>query len=287
MYKLNPLLESNSKRDERRKGAFLGLGAYGLLASGGYGIKNNLDKITGIETRFHNTPTRVADQVLDQGILGKYASDSNNLTNTILGDRAKKQGTDNLVYLSKNKLGADTVGRNRFTKGIDSSRGKTLKVKIPYDEYLKLKKVSNPELLGAKNFEEYFKRLMSDPSVIKKIQHNMSFLPMKEKNKVKKFLETGNFEDLPSAIKKMSKIAYKQNYNIVGKNTDTIKGNISPEFIKGSQHFRKNMGRSNFLNYIKKHPGRFSKGIAGAGLSVGALGGGVYLGKKAYNSNKK
>lgn len=285
MYKLNPLLESRNK-DEQLKGAALGLGSYGLLLGGGYGIKNNLDKITGIETRFHNTPQNVANQVLDQGILSKYASDPNNLTNSVLTDKAK-QGSKDLVYLAKNKSLADDIGKSRFLKGIDSSQGKTLKIKIPYDEYLKLKKVANPELLGAKNSTEYFERLTNDPSMIEKLRYNFSHLPMEERHKVEKFLKTGKFEDLPSDMRKAAKSMFKSNYNDLGKGTDTIKDNISPKFIKGSQHFRKNMGRSNFLNYVKKHPGRFSKGIARLGLSAGALGGAVYLGKKAYDSDKK
>lgn len=287
MYKLNPLLESHEKKNKELKGAAMGLGSYGLLLGGIHGVKNNLDKVTGAETRFHNTPERVANQVLDQGILGKYASDSANLTNAVLGDRAKKQDLDGLVYLAKDKSLAKNVGANRFINKIDSSKGKTLKIKIPYDEYLKMKKVTNPELMGAKNSAEYIERLTNDPSVIKKLQHQFLLSPAKSTPGIEKFLITGNFDDIPPALKKRIKAMYKANYNNIGKGTDAIKGDISPEFIKGSRHFRKNMVRNNFLNYIKKHPGRFSKGIVGAGLGIAGLGGAVYLGKKSYDLNKK
>lgn len=251
MYKLNPLLESNNKQDKEFKKAALGLGSYGLLLGGIHGIKNsNLDQVTGVETRFHNAPKRVVDQILDQGILSKYATDPNNLTNRVLGDRLKKQDIKDLVYLAKNRSLANGSGATRYKIGIDSDKGKTLKVKIPYDEYLKLKRVENPELLGSKNSAEFMDRLP---------QH------------VKKHYSKSTIKDL---------------YNTLSKGSDTIKGDISPEFIKGSKHFKKNMVRNNFLNYVKKHPGRFSKGIAGAGLSLSALGGGVYLGKKAYDLNK-
>jgi len=288
MYQLNPLLESedNSEKLSGPQKAGLRLGAYGTGLAGALGIKNNLDKVTGIETRYHNTPGHVADQVLDQGILGKYATDPNNLTNRVLGDKAKKQGLDGLVYLAKKKTTADQVGLNRVNHGIELSKGRTLKVKIPYDEYLKLQRVANPELMGAKTADEYIRRLTTDPSIIRKLKDHYSMLPENQKQQVKKFLETGNFEDLGKLPKAIHKLLYKLNYKLVGKGTDTIKGNISPEFIEGSKHFRKNMGRSNFLKYVKNHPGRFAKGVGGVGLGAAGLGTAGYLVKKSFDSKK-
>lgn len=121
-----------------------------LVNSGIKDLKKNKRKVIGLEEMFHNTDS--PDAVLKEGIKAKFSEDPNNLANTVLDDISMKEKKGK-VYLGRKKEVSDNVGLSRKQKtGRD---GKTLHVNIPYEDLKKMKQVDNPELHGAKTFEEY------------------------------------------------------------------------------------------------------------------------------------
>lgn len=235
----------------------------GLAVAGGgaaVGSMVSKDKLTGTVTRYHNTSKGNVGSIMEKGILGKYASDPNNLTNL-----AGVPQEDNLVYLHKNKKPLRTIGAQRSKlKGeinddplsilkeyYHPKHNKTLKVVLDYDKDVKGKaKIANPELLGAKSKEEYIENF--------KKKHLFGFL--------------------------VDDSQLSKNYNNL-KGSHIIKGNVDPSKIVGSKHFKKRTIKD-VLRYAKNNKTRFGKEVAKGVAAAGLVSGGVALGLKGYKNRK-
>ena len=143
------------KISEKKLASSVALSGTGIYMLGNEKTRN---KLTGLENLYHSTDSKFIDKIKQEGVLSKYATDEDNITNRILKDidMSKKQGK---VYLGRKRSVADSVGTQRdyinAVKGIEnnkfSGKSKTLKVNIPYEDLKKMKFAENPELLGAKN----------------------------------------------------------------------------------------------------------------------------------------
>lgn len=212
-----------SSKDKLKKAAkttsknLLGVGALyggGTLVSKGLGqLKDAKEELTGLQEMYHNTDTKNVGSIFNEGIKSKFAEDPNNITNQTLTDVSmdKKKGK---VYLARDKHIADEVGQNRKVSSLTVKKedngklryqfghndsGKTLKVNIPYEDLKKMKQVENPELRGAKNAQEFAKKLGLD-----KVDDDIK----------------NSFRDL-------------------GKRTVVIEGDVASKYIKGSKDYQK------------------------------------------------
>jgi hypothetical protein len=176
--------DKREKHDFENAEASVGVG---IAAPGTYyavkkvreGIKSG--DLTGRDTLYHNTHRDNVDSILEHGLESRRALDPENITNTNL--KLNPKDVANKVYLAKEKDAADSVGaayadmlarkkaakegRFYFGLGFDGTFRKelenreTLKVDIPL---WKFKQAENPELRGAKSFEEYFEKIKAlDP----------------------------------------------------------------------------------------------------------------------------
>lgn len=274
MYQYNPLLLEG-------EGNLEATGAVGAGIAGEELIRRNIPYLHGVETRYHNTSLANVDSIMNNGILGSKANDANSYTRKVLGGHIKGSDLDNLVYVAKNKGVANAVGNGRLLRGYGP--GKTLKIKMNYDDFKKLQKVSNPELLGAKNGSEFIKRLIDTPDVKKKFTDLINGLPQNQKKLFVKYLKSGKTSDLPWHAKSLMNLMGKYAYHTLGNKTDTIKGNIAAKHIVGSKHYVDPLANGGWSRYVKNNKGRFAKGVIGAGAGLTALGTAAYLGKKAYD----
>lgn len=234
----------------------------GLAVAGGgvvIGSRISKDKLTGTVTRYHNTSKGNVKSIMENGLLGKYASDPKNLTN-LCGAPQK----DNLVYLHKNKNEVKKFGLQRsILKGEVNSpkeqlkeyffpkHNKTLKVVLDYDKDVKGKaKIANPELLGANTKKEFIQKYTK--------KHPFYF---------------GGDKQL------------EQIYDTL-KGTHMIEGNIDSSKIVGSKKFRKRTGKD-ILRYAKNNKARFGKEVAKGVAAAGLISGGIALGVKGHKNKKK
>ncbi len=219
----------------------------------------NKGNLTGREKLYHVTDAKNIKSILEKGILKSRAGEAGTISRVLKHIDPKK--LKNKVYLAKGRLGAASInplddpsglGIIPTYLGINKNR-KILKASVPVWS-LKKHIVDNPELLGAKNFKEYFKS-------VKKIN-------------------SGASSQMPKDIEK---IIYKSNYNVIGpKGTVVLNKSLNPKFIKGSEKYKK-LGLREFKEFVKRNKLRFSKG---AGISAASLLA-TYLGAKYLLANRK
>lgn len=243
-------------------------------AGGGYILsKTKSGRLTGKVTRYHDAPIEVIDKIKEEGLKGKYASDPNNLTNTIVNDvdMSKKE---NLIYTAKDKATAKSVGASRaavqgkikspkdlIREGLGISKHhKVLKLEFDYDDIKNMERIKNPELRGANNAKEFYENL-------KKIGKIPSNFPNWKK------------------VDPVTKMIFKQQYKSLDDGTHIFKGNISSDHIVGGKGYKKRTAKQ-VINYIKNNPKRFGKELGK--VTAGALLTGYGL-KKGYDymKNKK
>lgn len=258
IYKIKRLFSKKESSDTIKAGV-TGVGAAGILAT------TKTGRLTGKVVRYHNTENKNVQSILENGILSKYATDPDNITNKVLKHvpMGKKEG---LVYTSKKKSVANSVGLQRerlkdpwaglfpptpkdLKKWKDAS--KTLKLEFDYDQIKNLKKEANPELLGANSFEEFRKKFYETHPNIKKSQ--------------------------------LMDLSLRDGYKSLGKDTHVFRGNIKPENIVGGKGYKKRTAKQ-ILKYIENNPGRFGKEAAKVGVGVGL---GSYAIKKAVDNSKQ
>lgn len=232
--------------EKRKKENLLGGAA---VASGGLAVKKLNDKgyITGRETLYHNTAAKNVDSILESGLLSRHAARKGSISDLALQDIPDhlKKGR---VYLAKKKSGARAVGRAHLLHSpfLDSGQEirKNLRVRAPLWNEKEFKLVGNPELRG----------LDLDGFVKMQIKRNPRA-----------------YEMYPVFFKWDTKNSYK----IIGPDsTVVIKGDLAPKYIKGSKHF-KGATVKEILEFAKKNPSKFAKGIAGAAVSGGVTAAGV------------
>jgi hypothetical protein len=257
--------KKNNKDIENAK--TLGLAAAGIAS--GIGGATMLDKannegaLTGRVHLYHNAKSDAVKSILEQGLDGKKTLDPNSYTNNCLNGAATKDGRA-LVYTSKSKWGADNIGRCRYLNGDDYNKGKTLKIKMGYDDYLKRRVKDNPELKGKntkaaykKYYRDYIKACGYEPNIAHDVQSNYLYNQLNAKDDGK---------------------------------CRIFKDKVDRKWIKNSKHYQKNSLKE-WASYVKKHPGHFAKGAAKAAAGTALLGGSAYALTKAYKradaDNKK
>lgn len=269
--KLRRQLFSDKEKSNKKKLA----GGVALSGTGIYmlGNEKTRSKLTGLENLYHSTDSKFIDNIKQEGILSKYATDKDNITNRVLKDvdMSKKQGK---VYLGRRRYVADSVGTQRdrinAARGIKnnkfSGKSKTLKVNIPYEDLKKMKLTENPELLGAKNGKE------AALKVYKKFRKS-GLIPEIKNKKVRNLV---------------ARVIGDNMYDTIGKNTYVVEGNIDSKYIKGSKDYGK-YGFSDFKKYVKNNPKRFAEGAVKTAAGVGLVAGGAYLASKGLkkSTNKK
>lgn len=222
-------------------------------------------QLDGIVRRYHNTKAENVTGIKEHGIKASKALDEDALTRiTGLSENQMKGKT----YMAKKRSGARAVGARRqqiadmtypgvLPNGAESliksfKHQKTMKVNIPLNEYRKLNKVSNPELRGAKSYRDAIKKSL-----------------------------TGTQEIPADPLTAMSM------YKTLGKDTDTIAGDISSKFIKGGKGYKKQTLKG-IGKHIKNNPKDFAKGLGKAGLGTAAIaGGGIMAYKSLKNSMER
>lgn len=262
-----------SEADDIKNSAKL-IGGTAAAGAGSKGIMNQIKKgnLTGRETLYHNTRRSNVDNILKGGVRSSYATDPENITNLIVSDvpMDKKKG---LTYFGRNKGVADGVGltremvdnRDLLLKPTqeqmlrDAKRNnKTLRVNAPT---WKMETAANPELRGARNSRE-FSEIMD--GVAKKKGAPEAALP-----------------------KPLRRLINNVGYKSLGeKGTKVIKGDVGPEFVKGSEKYVRN-SPGEIASFIKNNPKRFRKGSLKAGLGLGALLGGGGAIRSAFSSKEE
>lgn len=230
-----------------------GLGAAG---AGTIGLaKMDKSELTGRVKRYHATDEKNVNSIKESGLKASKAN-GETFTKKVL-DHIPDEELNNKVYLGKKKSVADAVGRGRKSRGY--GKQKVVKVNMDYDEWKKLKKVKNPELLGAKNGEEYIRELM-------------------KRGKVQGFGK--DFDALDPLTKEVLKTQGKATFETLGeKGTEVIEGDIASKFIKGGKGYEKNSLKK-VAKYVKNNPKRFAKGAGKAALGVATVGTGLAVAAK-------
>ena len=120
-----------------------------VLVSAGIGgaALDGEGSLSGRVTRFHNTPTKNVESILNNGLDGTKTLDPKSYTNRVLRGAASKDGRP-LVYTTRSRILANRVGKARRWNGYDTGNGKTLKIKIPVDVENQRRVLDNPELRG-------------------------------------------------------------------------------------------------------------------------------------------
>jgi hypothetical protein len=203
---------------------------YGAVASAPVAYKQYKDgNITGRETLYHQTDTDAAKNIKKRGVRSIFASKPDNVTNTLLKDVSMSE-KKNKTYFHKSKF--------VNVQDVNGKPKTVIKAKIPV---WKKNLTSNPELLGAKNFPEFRKKIK---------EKYWLFGPSKTETRLM--------------------------YRELGPKTRVFKGGISPRYIKGSKHYRpetlKEIG-----SFIKNNPKKFAKGIGFPLLAAGVVAGGSSL----------
>lgn len=237
------------------------------------GINSGEGELTGRVTRFHNTLSDRAEQIMKEGLDGKKTLDPDSYTNKVLNGVATKDGRP-LVYTAKDRMTADMIGASRVMNGNAKDAGRTLEINIPYDDIKNRRVLDNPEQLGLSE-EEYVKEI--------------------RKRTYEKLKAQGFNEETAkvAANSPMVGDTIRTNYKSIDARsgpTRIYEGSIAPEYIKGSKVYRANSVKE-WGNYVKNNPGRFIKGtqkyvlpVAGTAVLLG--GGSALIANSVKNSNK-
>lgn len=235
-----------------------------LVAGAGAGaIDASVSRITGRETFYHGTNKANAAKILKDGIkrnvgggigdgiLDKVQSARNHtyVTPNPMQARMYAQQSEALEVFRKRhpKLSPQEVTK-KFIRSIERSAaakvngGEVLKLSLPtWKKEISSMRVPNPELYGAKNYKELLPKLqkMSNP------------------------IQAAQINNLTARV-------WWNTYN-----TPTFKGDIGPQYIKGSKSYQK-LTLKEMGQYIKARPGRFSAGVGYAAVGAAALGYGAY-----------
>lgn len=245
----------------------------GLAATiGGAAMVNkqfNNGNLTGREKVYHNTNKKNVDSIKANGLLASKALDSNNLTHSASGDFLSDEDMAGLTYVARKRtpaIGVMLASANRDAANPESKNyrnefkaiadRKTLVADIPI---WKMQTVANPELQGANNAKELEK-------ILKNRWHQRI-----DKN-YGDSLSTRLVRKPGSSVS--AKILKGSIYDQLGpKGTHVIKGDVSPEYIRGSEKYRK-ADIDEIKEYIQANPDKFKRGVlkAGVGSAISAAG---------------
>lgn len=235
-------------------GAGAGLGAVGVNKTYRDGL------IDGRVKLYHNTTKENTKSILAEGLKGRHGTDENSFTKTIM----KSQGRDNMsdfdnkVYLARKKSVANGVGMKRsqirmakespahamFLSPSDLSRlnkrdNDLLKASVPFEEFKRMKRVENPEVMGAKTKKEFVEKMK---------QH---------------------YKSKGMDLTKMQELELGSGFKALGKDTVTLSGDFGAKNFVGGAGYKKNSAKE-ILDYAAKNKARALKGV-GLGLGGAAL----------------
>ena len=171
----------------------------------------------------HTTKTENVPSIHEKGLLTNRSLDKDNWTNKISGIKTDK----GIIYLAKDRRTNVKMKKSMEKRGFGPAS--ILDLSIPFEDYSKLEKSPNPNLLGCKSYEEWKRKFAKEKG-----------LDPKNNPKDRKRLIT----------------AWK---NIV-EGTETIGEDISPNYIRSSEIYKKNSAKE-IAKYIKDNPKRFIKGL--------------------------
>jgi hypothetical protein len=272
--------------DEKQKdmgATALGIGSVPLTSASIKEFSNRAARgdLTDKEVLYHNTLKKNIPSIKQKGILSEYATDPNNLTNKALGKynigRDKLKGK---VYLAKEKEIAQGAGemRSEYLKNPDT--GKTLKVSIPRQ---KIKRGSNPELLGAENLNEYLKRAKDNfinvnPEMRIKDIHadNNLIVPHIRWQLQEKGIKNPTNKQILEEIFEIplgGRYLFEENYRNL-KNSVVHEGDIASRYIKGGKGSKNLLYKADdLIQFIKRNPKKAAKAWGPGALALAGIAG--------------
>lgn len=213
-------------------------------------IYNGVKKLSPNVVLYHSTDIENVKSIYENGLLGKHALDSNNLTNNVLIDVPKKD-LEGLVYLTRSKSLAKNFKYVKWVRGISKSPHKILKIVIPYDDYKKLTIVDNPEVGSGEDLSDTYNRI---------------------KNRLK-----FKGKDFKSASIKEKILTYFYARTLGRKTTVVVKGDIDPKYIKGSKSYKSKLFDK---EYLRNNKDKILKAAGSVALGSGLIGlGGIAIAK--------
>lgn len=252
-------------------GAGVGLGATGIGKTYRDGLVDGRVKL------YHNTPKENARNILSEGLKGRHGSDNNSFTKNIMRAQGRENLSDfdNKVYLGRKRSVADGVGMKRSQvklhsqnpframaltpdqlRALNKAENETLKASVPFEEFKRMKRVDNPELMGAKNKKEFIDKMKTQ---------------LRKNGKI---------------LNKQEEAAISSGFKALGKDTVTLSGDFGAKNFIGGSGYRKNSAKE-ILDYAVKNKGRMAKGV-GLGLgSAALLGAGALAVGKGVKDNLK
>lgn len=256
--------EAKEKKEENRDAKVLAGTA--MTGSGAALAKHTYDRgnLTGRETLYHNTKSEHVDSIKKNGLKGQYALDKDKAFTPDLLNHIDEKQLDNKVYLARKKQVAESVGQKVRQEQGPHMR-ETLKAKVPT---WKMKEVDNPELLGAKNGEQFINRLLS------KKKKGMNPIEAMQVDMVQ------NHPEAKKALKQQGNVAFR---DLGRKGTAVIEGDVSSKYIKGHKGYQR-ASMKEIGSFIKNNPKRFAKGVGQAGAGAVLVGAG---GKMIVSNLKK
>lgn len=277
-----------AEEDEMTTTERVGRGAAGVAGvAGGAGLAASSPTrkyLTGREKYYHGTSPEIVERIKQEGIKPRkdipkrYAA----RTATDVLDKDLVEKSKGLSFLHKNKDAArnyaeqkaeldhlrdshragfqsPTNARDLVNAQMEARRSGVVDVDLPFWKY---DRAVNPEA-GA-SFQEYSDR--------------------KKRELVGRLLRRGHSEkDALEAAEehlKNNQKYYKGGFKDYGERTFAVRGAVSPEHIKNSPKYKPLSGKE-VLQYMKKSPGNFAKGV---GLGGTALGLGAWGANELYES---
>lgn len=251
----------NIQKDDGIKGAKRSAGFVGGATGASLASKvHKSGKLDGVKKMSHITDANVVDKIKREGLKGTKIDENNLTMNALKAQIAtghiKPEDLKDKVYLANNMNTEMGIKNGRRMNGLGGKTGK-VKVNMPLKD-LKKVEVDNPELLGAKNLNEFKTRHREVTSKIRQMGNPFA-------------------QDAPDAV-------LKQVYKGLGrKGTTTVQGTVGTKYIKGSKDYQKNTVK-NIAKHIKENPKMFAKGLGQAGVAGALMAGG---GKLMYDGIKK
>ena len=231
---IKKIQQNDQKQSLQRTGGIYGLAGGGAVATGAMKSGN----VDGIKRMGHITDASRVDSIKKHGLKGTKLDDDV-LTTRVLNEKIKN-GTINAkdvkgkVYLANNLETELSIRGGKMQNGF-TEKQKKVKVHMPLEE-VKKRSTSNPELLGAKNGDEF----------------------------VRKFRETNVF--VPYNDAQLKKV-----YKNLSKGTTVIDGDVASKYIKGSKDYQRNTLK-NVAKHIKNNPKAFAKGVGQLGAGGALMG---------------
>lgn len=235
------------KRDDNKKGL-----AAAEIAGGGLAAKILFDDgyIDGRTTLYHGTSEESAKKIKQEGLKAKY---------TGVGSPTSKSITDILPEDIVNKSkGHSFLDKKRFLAAHYAAqhRGDGKRSTEPSGEVIK----------------DWFKHFVGTKKGVVKAR-----VPLWDKKTIKNPETYGSYEEweknLPFGGAFFTDAQKKTMYKVLD-DAVVVKGDISPELIKGNKYRR--IGLDEYKRFISKNKGKAAIGAAGGLLATGLIGKGIY-----------